>query len=51
MIVVHERMDAISVVEDFDGVVLFKGSRSYELEKLLPSWAVQEDEAERNEKC
>jgi UDP-N-acetylmuramoyl-tripeptide--D-alanyl-D-alanine ligase len=51
IIVLHEMIDAISVVEDFDGVVLFKGSRSYELEKLLPSWAVQEDEAERNEKC
>ncbi len=51
VIVLPEMADAIPVVDDFDGAVLFKGSRSYELEKLLPSWAVQEDEVEKYEQC
>ena len=34
------------IVEDFNGSVLFKGSRSYELENLLPGWAVEENKEE-----
>mgnify|MGYP000858948521 CR=1 FL=1 len=41
IIVLMEMSDAIPIVEDFDGSVLFKGSRSYELENLLPGWAVE----------
>ena len=43
IIVLSNLCDAIPIVEDFEGCVLFKGSRSYGLEKLLPSWAVPED--------
>ena len=32
------------VIEEFKGVVLLKGSRSYHLEELIPSWAVEEIE-------
>jgi UDP-N-acetylmuramyl pentapeptide synthase len=51
IIVLPEINDAISLVEDFDGVVLFKGSRSYQLEKLLPAWAVEENENGTDEQC
>ena len=43
--------DAIPLVEDFEGVVLFKGSRINQLEKLLPPWAVDDDSDGNNEKC
>ena len=46
IIVLMEISDAIPVVEDFNGSVLFKGSRSYELENLLPGWAVEENKEE-----
>ena len=32
--------DASSIVDDFEGAVLFKGSRRNKLEQLLPTWAV-----------
>ena len=51
IIVLSKAIDAIPIVEDVDGMVLFKGSRSYELEKLLPSWAVEDDGVEKNEQC
>ena len=51
IIVLAEINDAISLVEDFDGAILFKGSRSYQLEKLLPAWAVVENENETDEQC
>ena len=31
---------AISLVDDFEGVLLLKGSRANQLENLLPAWAV-----------
>ena len=34
--------DARAIVEDFEGAVLFKGSRAYRLEDLIPKWAVEE---------
>ena len=51
IIVLSNLCDAIPIVEDFEGCVLFKGSRSYGLEKLLPSWAVPEDGLEAVLKC
>jgi UDP-N-acetylmuramyl pentapeptide synthase len=51
IIVLSDLLDAVSVVEDFEGVVLFKGSRSYQLEKLLPTWAVEENEEGKNDQC
>ena len=32
------------LIEDFRGAVLIKGSRSYQLEDLIPFWAVEEKE-------
>ena len=46
-----EMSDATPIVEDFNGSVLFKGSRTYELENLLPSWAVEENNAGEESKC
>ena len=43
--------DAISLVEDFEGAVLFKGSRLNELERLLPAWAVDEREMGDGVEC
>ena len=37
IIVLGEIEDAISIVEDFEGAISFKGSRSYKLEKIT-SW-------------
>ena len=34
--------EAVSIIEDFDGAVFFKGSRALSLEKLIPEWAVEE---------
>ncbi|MBT3666279.1 MAG: UDP-N-acetylmuramoyl-tripeptide--D-alanyl-D-alanine ligase [Opitutae bacterium] len=51
IIVLPTMEDAIPVVEDFEGVVLFKGSRSNQLEKLLPTWAVEDNAVWNNEKC
>ena len=50
-IVLMEMSDAIPIVEDFNGSVLFKGSRTYELENLLPSWAVEENNEGEKSKC
>ena len=51
VMVLPELSNAIPVVEDFDGSVLFKGSRSYALENLLPSWAVEGSEAKKEGLC
>ena len=51
IIVLSDMNDAVPVVEDFEGVVLFKGSRSNKLENLLPTWAVEENEAGKNDQC
>ena len=32
--------DARSMVDDFEGALLFKGSRAHRLEELIPTWAV-----------
>ena len=36
----NEKEDARPVIEDFEGAVLFKGSRKSGLETLVPSWAI-----------
>ena len=51
IMVLPELSNAIPVVEDFSGSVLFKGSRSYALENLLPSWAVEGSEARKEGLC
>ena len=51
IIVLPEMEDAIPIVEDFEGVVLFKGSRKNKLEKLLPTWSVEDINLMNNEKC
>jgi UDP-N-acetylmuramyl pentapeptide synthase len=43
--------DAVALVEDFDGAVLFKGSRLNRLESLLPTWAVNEREMGDDIEC
>ena len=40
--VLSEPEQARSIIEDFQGAVLIKGSRSYQLEDLIPFWAVEE---------
>ena len=34
--------DARPIVDDFEGALLFKGSRANQLEQLIPSWAVDQ---------
>ena len=36
--------NAKPLIEEFKGAVLLKGSRSYQLESLIPGWAVEEFE-------
>ena len=40
ILLLNEKEDARPVIEDFDGAVLFKGSRKSGLETLVPSWAI-----------
>jgi UDP-N-acetylmuramoyl-tripeptide--D-alanyl-D-alanine ligase len=44
ILILDEPESALPVIEQFKGAVLLKGSRSYQLEKLVPSWAVEEFE-------
>jgi len=44
LMIFNEKELARSLVEDFDGSVLLKGSRVNQLEQLLPSWAVPQEE-------
>ena len=46
LIPVGEIEDARAVIEDFEGAVLFKGSRANRLEELIPTWAVEPAEVE-----
>ncbi|MDG1139022.1 MAG: UDP-N-acetylmuramoyl-tripeptide--D-alanyl-D-alanine ligase [Opitutales bacterium] len=43
LMILKDLDSARSLVEDFHGAVLLKGSRSHGLEELLPSWAVEEE--------
>ena len=40
ILLLNEKEDARPVIEDFEGAVLFKGSRKSGLETLVPSWAI-----------
>ena len=40
IMLLEDKEAARPVIEDFDGAVLFKGSRKSKLETLVPSWAV-----------
>ena len=51
VMVLSDLDDARPFVEDFDGAVLFKGSRLNELEQLLPAWAVDQDALETPAGC
>lgn len=51
VIVLSEIDDARPIIEDFDGSVLFKGSRLNRLEELLPAWAVDAEAAEDAVEC
>ena len=51
VMVFEQADDAISLVEDFAGAVLFKGSRLNQLERLLPTWAVDETEMGDDVEC
>ena len=44
ILILEEPESALAMIEQFKGAVLLKGSRSYQLEKLLPSWAVEDIE-------
>jgi UDP-N-acetylmuramoyl-tripeptide--D-alanyl-D-alanine ligase len=44
ILILEEPESALAIIEQFKGAVLLKGSRSYQLEKLVPSWAVEEFE-------
>ena len=39
VVILPNKEDAISIIEDFQGALFFKGSRSSQLETLVPSWA------------
>ncbi len=43
--------DATSMIEEFEGAILFKGSRSYNLESLVPSWATESVEETIHAAC
>ena len=43
--------DARSLVEDFEGAIIFKGSRINKLENLIPSWAVDYEEEREYVEC
>jgi UDP-N-acetylmuramoyl-tripeptide--D-alanyl-D-alanine ligase len=40
IIILPNKEDAVSIIEDFRGASFFKGSRSNQLETLVPTWAV-----------
>lgn len=49
--VLQNKEDAVAIIEDFNGAVFFKGSRSSQLESLLPSWAVEVEGEKSNKRC
>ena len=46
VIILPDSENSVSIIEDFNGAVFFKGSRSAKLETLVPSWAVDQLEQE-----
>ena len=51
VIVIEEKESAVPIVEDFQGAIFFKGSRSHQLESLVPAWATEIESQRRNPKC
>jgi UDP-N-acetylmuramoyl-tripeptide--D-alanyl-D-alanine ligase len=51
IILLEEKDSAIPIVEDFKGALFFKGSRSSQLETLVPTWATDLEPLTHNEKC
>ncbi len=51
ILVLSDLEAARPVVEDFEGNVLFKGSRSNQLEKLVPSWAIENKQIQDHAEC
>jgi len=51
IILLDEKDSAIPIIEDFKGALFFKGSRSSQLETLVPTWATDLEPQTRNEKC
>ena len=41
LVVLEDAEDGRSLIEEFNGPVLLKGSRSFRLEELVPKWAVE----------
>ncbi len=51
IVLVEDKEHAVPVVEDFQGALFFKGSRSHQLESLVPGWATEFESQKRNPKC
>ena len=51
LVLLQKLEDARSLVEDFEGAIIFKGSRKNKLENLLPSWAVDYEEEREYVEC
>ena len=51
VLVLNDMEDARAIVEDFNGNILFKGSRSNSLEHLVPFWATESDHESFFLKC
>jgi len=51
VIVLKNTEDCRSLIEDFEGNVLLKGSRRYRLEDMVPSWAVAKEEVDLPALC
>jgi len=51
VIVLEDAEDCRTLVEDFDGNILLKGSRKYKLEEIIPQWAVEQTELKESALC
>ena len=51
LVVLENAEDGRPLIEEFDGPVLLKGSRSFRLEELVPKWAVEEDSQQLGMLC
>jgi UDP-N-acetylmuramoyl-tripeptide--D-alanyl-D-alanine ligase len=51
VLVLNKLEDARAIIEDFNGNILFKGSRSNSLEKLVPFWATESHQEPLFLKC
>jgi UDP-N-acetylmuramoyl-tripeptide--D-alanyl-D-alanine ligase len=51
IILLEEKESAVPIIEDFQGALFFKGSRSSQLETLVPTWATDLEPQTRNEIC